>query len=172
MKFLAAVALITTLAGCKRSQFDWTDRLIEKPGKTELVGLYQLQESDPEAAPLIEMGYELIDCSVKLKADGTYEAEQLPGCFLHGWDERFYPFTGGLYSMAGKWEIVGNKSVFDVKLTIDTISEDTGLKISDSELAAERAPRSTLSVALVSGSPIDLGFLVFGSDFLPMRLSR
>ena len=167
-----AVALITVLAGCKKSRFGWTDRLIEKPSKSELVGLYQLQKSDPEAEPLIEMGYSSIDCRVELRADGTYQANKLPGCFLHGWDERFYPFTGGLYTMAGRWVIVEEESVFDVKLSVDTITEHTGLIISDAELAAEREPRSTLNIALVSGSPIDLGFLVFGSDFLPMRLSR
>ena len=172
MRLLVTLALITVLSGCKKSRFGWSDRLIEKPAKSELVGIYKLQKSDSEAAALIEMGYKDIDCSMDLRADGSYQAEKLPGCFIHGWDERFYPYTGGFYTISGSWEVVEDESVFDVRLSINSITEHTGLTISDPELAAEREPRSTLNVALVSGSPIDLGFLVFGSDFLPIRLSR
>jgi hypothetical protein len=138
------------------------------PTEAELVGSYRLLKADPEATPLIEMGYTAIDCGVNLKPDRTFSAFRLPGCFLHGWDERAYPFTGGLYSMSGKWAIVKTEAVFDIELTIESITEHTGLTISD----PERKPRPSLKVSFIQGSPIDLGFEVFDGDFWPVRLAR
>ena len=171
MRPFCIIAIITVLAGCKSGRFNWYDRLTAKPTTAELVGTYALQKSDPDASPLIEMGYTDIDCSVELRSDGTFSASKLPGCCLHGWDERAYPFTGGLYSMTGDWAIVKTDSVYDVELVFSSITEHTGLVISDPSLAEERKPSATLNVALIDGSPIDLGFQVFDGDFWSIRLA-
>ena len=172
MRILLVIMICALSAGCKRDRFNFHDLLAVKPTQAELVGSYRLQKADPAATPLMEMGYTEIDCVVELNADGTYTASRLPGCCIHGWDESSYPFTGGLYSMKGNWTIVPTGSVYDIELTINSFTEHTGLVIADSELAAERQPRSTLKVSLIRGAPIDLGFEVFNGDFWPVRLAR
>ena len=174
MRMLLVIAVCAFISSCKSSssRFNWHDRLSVMPTEAELVGSYRLLKADPEAAPLIEMGYTAIDCGVDLKPDHTFSAFRLPGCCLHGWDERAYPFTGGLYSVSGKWAIVKTDAVFDIELTIESITEHTGLTISDPERASERKPPLSRKVSLIQGSPIDLGFEVFDGDFWPVRLAR
>ncbi|MEO7099281.1 MAG: hypothetical protein ABI162_07955 [Luteolibacter sp.] len=169
---LLVIAACTLISACKSTRFNWYDRLAVKPTEAELVGSYRLLKADPDAAPLLEMGYTAIDCGVDLRQDRTFSAFRLPGCCLHGWDERMYPFTGGLYSMSGKWAIVKTEAVFEIELTIETITEHTGLTIANPERASERQPPSSRKVSLIQGSPIDLGFEVFNGDFWPVRLAR
>jgi hypothetical protein len=171
MKSLLTALVCVAMLGCK-GRFNWYDRLTEKPTDSELVGSYRLVKADSAASPLIEMGYTDIDCRLDLNTDGSFEASRLPGCCLHGWDERTYPFTGGLYSAGGTWRVIKNDAVFDVKLTINSITEHTGLAIADKELAAERKPPTTLEVALIDGTPLDLGFNIFNGDFELIRLAR
>ena len=171
MKTLLLALICVSVLGCN-GRFNWYGLLSEKPTESELIGSYSLVKSDMAASPLIEMGYMDIDCRVNLNGDGSFEATRLPGCCIHGWDERTYPFTGGLYSMIGTWRIVKSSSVFDVELTINSITEHTGLKIEDPDLAKERKPRATLEVALIDGNPIDLGFHIFNGDFDQIRLVR
>lgn len=171
MRFFSIIMLAILSVGCS-DRFNWHDRLSEKPTEAEVAGTYRLVKTNAAAAPLIEMGYTSIDSSVELRPDGTFTATKLPGCCLHGWDERPYPFTGGLYSMSGKWSIVKTEAVYDVELKIDTVTEHTNLKIDNPELASERRPRSSRKVSIIRGSPIDLGFDVFDGDFWSIRFIR
>lgn len=171
MRLLSIITFAILSSGCS-DRFNWHDLLSEKPTEAELAGSYKLVKTDAAAAPLIDMGYTAINSSVELRADGTFSAIKLPGCCLHGWDERSYPFTGGLYSIAGHWSIVKTDAVYDVELTVVTVTEHTNLAIDNPELAAERRPPSSLKVSLIRGSPIDLGFDVYNGDFWPVRFIR
>lgn len=171
MKILACFALCVALVACN-GRFNWYDRLLEEPTKTELIGGYTLKMGDDAAEALIKMGYTEIDGSIELKEDGTFSAKRIPGCGVHGWDERTYPFTGGLYSFCGTWSIVKNQTVYDVKLEISDITEHTGLKIDDKEMSRERTPPSSINLSLLRGNSIDVGFELFNGDFWPLQFKR
>lgn len=171
---LALVVLFSALtAGCD-NRFNWYDRLSEEPMVSELAGDYKLIKGDPAAVPLVEMGYAEINSSLELKADGTFLATGIPGCCVHGFDERTYPFTGGLYSFSGNWSVLKVQEVYDVRLVILEITERTGRTIGDTELEKERRSPSALDLALVrgAGDPVDVGFQIFNGDFWPLRFQK
>lgn len=146
--------------------------LSAQPTMAELAGLYQLTAGETAAAPLVEMGYTDIDGSVELRPDGTFLGTKIPGCCLHGYDERVFPFTGGLYTVSGDWTIHEADSSFTIGWEIDEVSELTHLVIDDSELAKKRTPPTSVQVSVIRAEPLELGFKLFDGAQWPVVFSR
>lgn len=171
MRLISVTVCALLLAGCQ-DRFNWHDKLKEEPSPSEVVGTYELNQIDDAAVPLVEMGYKDIEGVIELREDGTYRATGVPGCCVHGWDERTYPFTGGSYSFAGGWSIQKSEAVYEVVLRVESITELSGLTIADPELAQERTPSAELNLTLIRGDPLDVGFDLYNGDFWPVRFTR
>ena len=171
MKLVTATLCVLLLVGCQ-DRFNWYDKLKKEPTSREVAGTYELTKTDDAAAPLVEMGYSDIQSVIELREDGTYRATGIPGCCVHGFDERTYPFTGGRYSFSGSWSIRKSQAVYEVALQVEAISELSGMTIADSDLAKERKPHAELNLALIQGEPLDVAFDIFDGDFWPVRFTR
>ena len=160
-----AISCIAVLATSCDRRFNINGLLKEEPSPAEIIGKYEIAAHSYTQDGLREMGYEAVASSCQIHEDHTFSATNVPGCCIHGWDERSHEFTGGLYELSGMWQIEKQDEVFVLKVDIQSIQETTGIQISDENLASERTPPNELSIKFLEERPLALGFGVFNGDF-------
>ncbi len=160
MKPLILIALLVGLVGCR---FNSSGYLLEEPALADVVGNYSLDPSSRDR--LASMGYKNFAGHVTLNPDGSFTAEQVPACCVHGLDEAAYPFSGGYYSVSGTWKIAKSTTVYVVQLTLASSRlVDKPARSGASEPKNREAP-GRFDVHLMKGGPLSLGFAIFNGDF-------
>jgi len=168
---LRVLPLLALLASCD-NRHNLHGHLVKEPAPAEIAGLYRLGPGSPDQAALKEMGYQTIDSTVTLRSDFTFSATAVPGCCVHGWDERVYPFSGGIFEFSGTWKIAKEGTTYGVALEIENLTGQGEKELSTADERIERKPPSSLHVDLMEGSPMDLGFSIFNGDFVHISYIR
>jgi hypothetical protein len=160
MRPLILAALLLCLVGCR---FNVAGYLQEEPAVADVVGSYALDPSSRDH--LGRMGYKSFAGRVTLNPDGSFVADQIPACCVHGRDETFYPFSGGYYGISGSWKVAKSSAVFVIHLTLVSTHVTDKPPPSGSPEPKDRDAPGQFDIHLMRGSPLSLGFPVFNGDF-------
>lgn len=142
---------------------------------SDLTAAYYLERPDTRER-LTRMGYVDLTGSIRLKRDGSFEAQNIPACCVFGKAGSVYPFSGSYYQLKGSWEnTVSHRSDrHAVRLTIRNASRISANGQAKSGASQESSPPySEIELPLVAGKPIAIAFRVFiGGDFDDIVFSR
>lgn len=141
---------------------------------SDLTANYFLERPDTRAR-LTRMGYVNLTGSIWLKRDGSFEAQNIPACCVHGQDETAYPFSGGYYEMKGNWDTVVSREskLRSIRLSIRHSLRTGGTdKVMVGGREELRTPPGKMELPLVANKPIAIAFRIFNGDFDNIIFSR
>lgn len=163
-RWFRILPVVAALASCD-DRYNLHGHLVKEPSPADIAGTYRFDSGSPDQGALKEMGYKAIDSTLTLKPDFTFTTTGVPGCCVHGWDERTYPFTGGVFEFSGTWRVSKSGTTYGVGLDITKMTGEAEKELSTADPATERKPPSSLHADLLEDTPIAVGFRIFDGDF-------